>query len=261
MTDFFKGLGDVKRGFIYLKDNPGLLRVLIIPFLINIGLLVGLFYLIFHYYTLLFDTIAAFLGGLTIIESSWWAKVIAFFLWFVRGLLHTLLGFILIASLFIAMLFLSQIINSPFYDFLSEAVEAKVTGQKNAQPFAIGRLLRDAIKTMVIELKKLFFFLFASMLLLLLHLVPIVGSLLYTVAVYLFMAWDFGYNYLAYAMGRKLIPFSTQIGLARHHKARLVGFGAFLLIPLFNVLLAPLFVIGGTLLYLDIRESPLQATQ
>ena len=99
--------------------------------------------------------------------------------------------------------------------------------------------------------KQLIFFVIVPLFLLLINFVPLIGSLIYTILANLFVAWDMGFNYVSYPMSRKLIPFREQLRFGVKNKFRLIGFGIPLMIPFFNLLFAPLFVVGGTLLYLD----------
>lgn len=255
LKNFISGLADVKRGGVYLLNNRRLFRYLVIPTLINLALLAALIYFLINQYGTLFDAIASQLGGLAIEPKTWWAHLLAGLLWMLRGLLHVVLGFVLIGLSVLVMLFVSQIVNSPFYDWLSEAVEKREGGEAPEESFSLRRIFSNAGKTIWIEVKKFLFFVNVPILLLLLNLVPVVGALAYTVVANLFAMWDLGFNYMSYPMGRKLVTFRRQVAFATHHKARLIGFGLPLMIPFFNLLLGPVFVVGGTLLYLDLARG------
>ena len=256
IRNFLLGLSDVKRGGVYLLNNRGLVRYLVLPILINLALIVLLIYFLINKYGSLFDAIASQLGGLSMEPTTWWGNLLAGLLWMLRGLLHVVLGFVLIGLSVLMMLFVSQIVNAPFYDWLSEAVERREGGEAPEESFSLRRIFSNAGKTIWIEVKKFLFFVNVPIVLLLLNLIPVVGALAYTIIANLFATWDLGFNYLSYPMGRKMVPFRRQIAFASHHKARLVGFGLPLMIPFFNLLLGPVFVVGGTLLYLELtRES------
>lgn len=253
--NFVLGLNDVKRGAVYLLQNRSLFRYLIIPTLINLALMVALILFFINQYGSLFDAVSSQLGGLSIEPTTWWGHLLSGVFWMIRGLLHVVLGLVIIGLSVLLMLFISQIVNSPFYDWLSEAVEKREGGESPEESFSIRRLLSSAGKSVWTEIKKFLFFINIPILLLLLNLIPVVGALAYTVIANLFAMWDLGFNYVSYPMGRRLIPFRKQIIFASHHKARLVGFGLPLLIPFFNLLLGPVFVVGGTLLYLDLGRA------
>lgn len=257
IKNFFAGLGDVKRGIGYTLQNRSLLKVLIIPFLINFVLFGLVVYFLIHNYSLLFDSISSQLGGLKIEAEQWWTHIVAGLLWLVRGVLHVVLGLVLIFIVVLVMLLISQVINSPFYDLLSESVEKREQGIYDI-PFSLKKFLSESIRIVLIELKKLGFFISVPLFLLILNFIPLLGSLIYTILGNLFAAWDMGFNYLSYPMSRKVVPFRKQLGFGAHHKARLIGFGLPLLIPFFNILFAPFFVVGGTLIYLELKGPGLE---
>ncbi len=254
MTSFFKGLADVKRGLVYLFKTRSLYKFVVIPFIVNLLIFALLGYLLSVFYGPLYEHAAGYLSGLETTQTGWLATILSGFLWMLKGLLRILLGLFLMGALVIGMVFISQIINSPIYDLLSEAVEKREKGIEDL-PFSIRKILREAGPMILLEIKKMAFFLLVPLVLFLLNFIPVVGTLLYILLANLFAAWAMGYNFVAYPMGRRVIPFKTQIGFASSHKARLMGFGLPLLIPFFNLLLAPAFVVGGTLIYLD-EEGP-----
>ncbi|MBX7148943.1 EI24 domain-containing protein [bacterium] len=250
ITNFFSGLAYFKKGGSYLLKNRSLFKFIIPPTLINLALFFLLGFILFHYYTPLFDSISSKLGGLKVESTAWWTHLVGAFLWFVKSIIHVLLGLFILVVLVVGLLFFSQIINGPFYDLISEAVEIQLTGAGDP-PFSVARLMRDIPKIIILELKKLILFVSVPLVMLLLNLIPVLGSIIYTLLSNMFAAWSLGFNYVSYTMSRKLIPFSSQIKFAAGHKARVMGLGVWVMIPLFNLLFAPIFVIGGTLLYLE----------
>jgi len=202
------------------------------------------------FYGDLFILITKPLAGLAVMGDSWWIHILSGLMWLLQGLLHLLLGLVLMIVLVVSMLFISQVINGPFYDWISEAVEKQERGLE-AVAFSFGRLIHDISRMIKMELMKLIFFVIVPLFLLLINFVPLIGSLIYTILANLFVAWDMGFNYVSYPMSRKLIPFREQLRFGVKNKFRLIGFGIPLMIPFFNLLFAPLFVVGGTLLYLD----------
>ncbi len=255
LSQFFTGFGDVKRGFSFLAKNKNLYKFVALPLVINLLLTILLAYLLIHFYEPLYSSILGKMGLLQAPgDGSWFSQILSGFFWFISGLLHVFLGFVLLVILVVTLLMVSQIINSPFYDLLSEAVEKTKTGVDDDIPFSLSRILLTLKKVLILELKKTFFFMGVPLLLMIINFVPLLGSIFYTIILNFFSAWAMGYTYFAYPLGRKLVPFGSQLNLALKHKARLMGFGLPLLIPFFNLLLAPFFVVGGTLLYLDLEE-------
>jgi|GEM_PF-4729679 len=74
----------------------------------------------------------------------------------------------------------------PFNDVLSEQTEKILTGMNNDTPFSFKIFWRDTVRTLISEGEKIAVFVAGMLLLLLLHLLPILGTALYPV---LSMAW------------------------------------------------------------------------
>lgn len=255
IKNFFKGLSDIKNGLGYILANRSLIKILMIPMIINMILFIFVSWFLIHNYGVLFDSITGqFLNGLQIASDAWWTGIVKGLMWFLRGLIHMFLGVLLIGLTVFFMLLISQIINSPFYDLLSEAVE-KLENRSEEISFSFKRMISDLGRTILLEIKKIGFFFSIPLMLFLLNIIPVVGSLLYTILGNAFAAWAMGFNYLSYPMSRKLIPLKAQVSLCAKHKARLMGFGLPVLIPFFNLMFAPVFVVAGTLTYLEITSD------
>jgi CysZ protein len=253
IANFFKGVMDVKKGGSYILDNKSLIKIIIIPSLINIALFLLIGWFLIYNYGQLFDSISGgFLSGVNFNSEAWWAGIVKGLLWFLRGLIHMFFGVLIMGLTALVMLIVSQIINSPFYDLLSEAVEKNEMGLEDI-PFSFKKLISELGRILLLELKKIGFFISIPVLLFLLNLIPVVGSLLYTILGNAFAGWAMGFNYLSYPMSRKLIPMKSQLGFTARHKARLIGFGLVVLIPFVNLILAPLFVVAGTLTYIELK--------
>lgn len=254
LSDFLEGLRDIRRGAAYLGANRSLWHFIFIPTLINIALGILSVYFLANYYGSLMETLTRPLSQIGVEHASWWASIVSGLLWMLRGFVRVLLGLVLIVVLVIVMLFISQIVNSPFYDWLSEAIEARMGLAKAHTQSGFKFMMVHAGKTVWLEIKKLLFFINVPLVLLLLNLIPVAGALLYTALTNLFAAWDLGFNFISYPMSRRLMPFRSQILFAARHKARLMGLGAPVMIPFINLLLAPVFVVAGTLAYIELSE-------
>jgi len=245
----------MKAGFKFVNANKKLYKYVLIPTLINLALFVVLGYLLYNYYTPLYGHLNERMGHLTTTGEGWLNTILSGVIWFFSGILKLLLGLLLVALMVFTLYIVSQIVNSPFYDLLSEASEEIVLGKNETLPLTLARLMRDLKNTLIIELKKMAFFIVVPLLLLILNILPLIGSILYTRTVNIFAAWAFGFNYLSYPLTRKQISFGQQLAISTRFKANLVGLGAPLMIPFFNLLLGPLFVVGGTLMYCDLKKA------
>jgi CysZ protein len=102
-------------------------------------------------------------------------------------------------------------------------------------------------------LARLFFLLAGLTLLLPLHLIPGVGSVLWTVLGALWtMTWMAG-EFLAAPMTRHLYPFAEVRRMLRQRRALCLGLGAgvylLLWVPILNTFFLPVAIVAGTLLY------------
>ena len=121
------------------------------------------------------------------------------------------------------------------------------------------RLLADAGFTIVQELKRLAFFVAVSLPLLLLHLIPAVGSVAYAVLAGWFSLLFCALEYLDLPLARRRHRFGTRWGMIWRNKALASGFGGaavlLLWVPLLNFVCMPAAVVGGTLLWADLVEA------
>lgn len=250
MKDIFLGFGDIQEGFRFFFRNRRLYKWAIIPFIINILLFYFVLQFMLLQAPLMMGWFEAQLGTVGFLSWAWLSWLQGFLLWLLKAILWMVLFFISV----VMTLIVSQIINSPFYDFLSETVEV-IQGTMPESKFSWGPFIVDLFRNFWIEIKKALFLILTPLLFLFFHILPVIGATLYFLSSNLFIAWDFGLNYISYPMSRRMIPFWKQISLASEHKVRLIAFGTPLMIPLLNLLVAPFFVVGGTLLYEKIKEG------
>lgn len=149
------------------------------------------------------------------------------------------------------------ILLAPLQDPLSEATE-EACGGFVAQPFSVTALVRGTWVALGHTLARVGFLLAGHALLLLLNLIPGVGSIAWTVASVL---WTMGWmaaEYLDAPMARHLYAFRD---VRRAVFARLplsMGFGAavyvLLWIPVLNLFFIPVAIVAGTLLFRGLRQ-------
>ena len=168
------------------------------------------------------------------------------------GLLAFLVGAVLV-------LLVANVAAAPFHDALSEEVERIRTG-RGAQGFSVRALVGDLARTVALEATKLSAYLAIMLPLLLVSwLVPGIGSLVYSLAAFLFTAYYFALDYMDWAASRHGLSVRERIGLVRQHAAAALGFGTgvwvILFVPILNLLFMPAAVAGGTLLFLELSGS------
>jgi CysZ protein len=108
-------------------------------------------------------------------------------------------------------------------------------------------------------LARITFLLAGQLVLLSFHLLPVIGSVLWTLVA---NAWTAGWlagAYLDAPMARHLYPFRDVQGVIADRFRLCLGFGTavfvILWIPVVNLFLIPLASVGGTLLYRGLRAS------
>ena len=233
------------------RKHPGLLVYVAIPALINVLLFALLVLLLSNYGGDMVAAVESLLEG----DQPWY---LAWLVWLARALLWIVLLMLVLAVSFVVVYVLGNVLAAPFNDLLSEQVERRRLGGAE-QPFSLRRLLEDIGFTIREELRRLGFFLAASCLLLLLHLIPLVGS----AAQGLLGGWltllFFALEYLDLPLARRRVGFRKRWMLVWQHRMLCTGFGCatavLLYIPLLNFLCIPIAVIGGTLMYADLLEA------
>jgi CysZ protein len=144
-----------------------------------------------------------------------------------------------------AWLFLA--LTSPFQDFISAAVEKETRGVAGPDPAGFRGFLRSIFKSILqgVALTVL------TLLFLVVGLVPFVGPVL----LFLWSASALGYSFVAIPTGRMALRLRDRLAFARHHRGAVLGLGVAItlisLVPFLNVLCMPVFIVAGTLLFLD----------
>jgi len=246
------GSGYMLQGFSWpFSKHPKLLVWVAIPALVNM-LLFGLFvWLLAHFGGQVVDSVSAELSG----EHPWY---LAWVYWIVEALLWLVVVLLVPILAFVTVYLLGNLVAAPFNDLLSEKVEAIRLGSED-QPFSVRVLIADLGFTVGQELLRLSFFVTISLLLLLLHLIPVIGSPMNLVVGGWFAFLFFSLEYVDLPMARRRHRFSERWGVVWSNKALCTGFGGaaalFLWVPLLNFVCMPAAVVGGTLLYADLVES------
>lgn len=243
---FFDGLKQAFLGFSFLKNQPKIRVYFWIPLIINI-LVVGFAgYFIYYQIIEIENSLKSWLG---LGGGGFLSWLFSLFFW----LVFFLLFFYLHLVFFFFTMMISQIINAPLYDLLSEKTE-QIAAQGQPDAFSFKKLMRDFWMTIGIELKKAGFFLLIWLVLTLLYFLPIIGSFFSLILSVLFGAWAFGFSYGVYPLTRKVASFRDQLDFGKKNKARLIGFGLPLMIPGIHFF-APFWVISGTLMYLKVDSK------
>jgi CysZ protein len=235
--------------------SPSLLRFLIIPVAINI--LVG----ILLYGSLLFPawnsldaltlSIDARVDRLIADLPAWLGFLDNLILVFAYILRFILLGILFLVTGFILLQF-GTLLGAPWYGKLSEEMEKFRLGE--AKIVEVGFVL-DLWRAILFELKKLVFWLAIAIPLLVLNLVPWVGSLVIGLLWVGLTAAIVGLDFLDGPSERRRFKFRQKLGILLRTFPASASFSfvcwALVSIPFINLLTVPICVASGTLFWCD----------
>ncbi|MFT7461856.1 MAG: hypothetical protein ACI9EF_000190 [Pseudohongiellaceae bacterium] len=226
-----KGAAAPFRGLGFLNAHPKLWSWIMAPLVLNTIIFVGgAWFLIGHLSDWLPDFEQPWPDWIDWVRSS------------TSWLLSAVMWAVGVLASFIVTLLLSGVVNSPFYDFLSEKVEAAHFGVTDpGRP--LSALLGDIIRSLRASISLLLRWGLVMLLLFLLSFTAI-GAPLFAIA----GCYYLGLAQVDLTMARKLYPGGLRASWARRHFPLIVGLG----IPVSILpLLAPFAIVGATLAFLD----------
>lgn len=244
MRRFFGGIKLPLKAVRFIAAHPKMWPWMIIPALINIVLFVITA-------AALVMNAPELLGWLWAQPEATWLKVV----W------YAVLGVVLLASVvlsYFAVLMAAGVVASPFNDQLSVITERELCGTvANARDGE--SLVRGILRSIAISLITLVAYLACIVPLLFLHLIPGLGSLLNTVLGTAVSAVFLSFEYSDAALDRQGFALREKIGRVRAQIDLAGGFGVgsalLMLIPVVNLLVMPVAVVGGTMLGIELRED------
>ena len=230
---FAHGVRAVPAALGILRRRPGILLWLIPPFAITLLLDVLVFWFAFGWAR---DRIAA------------WLPQGDYSGWIVTGLqAFAAIGLLFVLGWTFAWVFL--LLSNPFQDYISAAVEQD-RGKYVPEPTGI----RGFLKSTTLSAVQSLILLVLTLPVLVVGFVPLVGP----VIVFLWSAFVMGFSFFTIPAGRSARRLSDRIALARSHPKGMIGLGAVVavaaLVPFLNVLFLPVFIVAGTLLYLEAHD-------
>lgn len=242
---FSSGAGYLFEGFALLK-RPRILPFVIIPLLLN-GVI---FYFGFN---ALYETFNQWLDGFMTGLPDW--------LSFIHWLLWPLFYLLMILLLAYGFTFAANLIGSPFYGLMAEQVELIARGKAADIPLTFRGILALIPKAIGREIQKLWYYASRAIPLLLLSLISLLITPLATLMPmlwFLFGAWMLAIQYIDYSFDNHQINFSTMRKELSANRMPILGFGSLTtfasMIPVFNIIVIPAAVCGGTLLF--VKQFP-----
>ena len=229
---FTAGFAVFLQGFSFTARRPGLLKYVVIPLFICFVL----FALMVWGGIALAPHVLGFLGG------DW-----GLFEWLhdlLYWILYALLVLLLVVLAFLLTLILSTVINSPFYDLLSEKVEELHLGRRLEEPWDMGFFARYILLPVKESLKLALYQVGVSLLLFAVSLLSGgLGTVLFSVA----GPYMAALSLFDFVMARKFYTLREKRAFLHKNLAFAMGFG---LPASFLPFLTPFAVVGATLGFL-----------
>jgi CysZ protein len=241
MKEFFFGFAYPFKSINIFFRNPKIIAYSVVPFIINIIIYGTIFILSYKW-------IIGFSGkvtGAAEITSTWWQELL--------NIMLLIISFIvLLVICYLVFVTLSSIITAPFNEKISCLVEEVVTKEK--VKYDVG-FWKDAWLSIKAELLKISFYLSILIPILLLNLIPVIGSIISTILGTLFSFFYNALDFLDYPMTRKFFNLRKKIKIVMSKKMLSIGFGCcvflIMFLPFINVLLKSVCVTAGTALFFE----------
>ena len=233
------------RGMLFIFRHLRLLGYVAVPVCINTILFALLAWLVGTHYT-------GWLQQLLPSKETWYWAILFYVLLVLVGMVLLLVGIY-------AFTLIGNIILGPFNDFISEKVEMIYAGTATDEPFSMKALFSDILRSLKVQVAKMLLYLGGLIVLLVIHLIPIVGTVLYPVLILLYTLFFLGWEYCDYSMERWKYSFRRKLRISLKNAFAFAGFGAgaslMLFIPLVNLMTIPVCAVGATLLFCDLRKE------
>ncbi|MFI8632947.1 EI24 domain-containing protein [Microbacterium sp. NPDC077663] len=244
LASFFRGVGDLGRGFSFWGRLPGAMALGLIPAaIVGVVLLAGIITLI----VFLRDVVDALTGF-----ADGWAQLGADLVRF--GVGAALLGGAIVLAV-VSFTALTLLVGDPFYERIWRRVEEYVGDAPPESDYGFWRSVGDSIGLILRGL-------LAAVVAGLVGLIPLVGTVLGAVVAAFLTGWLLADELTSRALAARGLDAAARRDLRRGHRARVLGFGVAtqlcFLVPLGAVLAMPAAVAGSTVLartLLDARSD------
>lgn len=223
--------------------HPGLKRFVIIPLLINLVVFILLT-------TWAVNTFSDYYSS-AVEQNDWLAWLILLF-WLFAGLIALLVyGY--------TFNLLTTLIAAPFYGFLAEKIEQRVTGNSApAEPLA-----SLIVRTFKRELVKLWYFISRGVLIFIaiiaLFFIPLIGSFGGLLISSLWSAWCMTVQYTDYSADNHQVAFKDMRARLRQKPLSSFSLGGLIIlgsiVPVLNIFMMPVAVAASTLYWLDHHQK------
>lgn len=236
---------ELQQGFEYffkgwkLITQPGLRRFVVMPILINILMLSGLFWLFIYQ-----------VGDFT----QWMVNYVPEWLVWLRYIVYILAVITILIIYYFTFNLFAGLIAAPFNGILSEKVEAMLTGEKLADSSML-ELLKDTPRMMRREWQKVVYSIPRFLGLVILGFIPGLGQTVVPILFFIFTAWMVAIQYCDYPFDNHRISFHQMRADLADKRILNLSFGGlislFTFVPFLNFIIIPIAVCGATALWVD----------
>lgn len=245
-------LKEIRQGFHYfvmgwhLITQKGIKRFVIMPILLNILLLTGLFW---FFVANISDIIDGIIGYI----PDWLA--------WLSGILLAFSVFMILILFYFGFTTLSGFIAAPFNSLLAEKVEKMLTGENLIETNSMD-FIKDIPRMLGREWQKLCYSLPKLIGLFLLSFIPVLGQSIVPVLTFLFTAWMMAIQYCDYPFDNHKIPFYIMRNELGEKRTLSLTFGSLVtfctFVPIVNLIIIPVAVCGATAMWVNqYRDSAL----
>ncbi|MDY6933358.1 MAG: EI24 domain-containing protein [Spirochaetota bacterium] len=243
-----KGIASFFRALQMTRDQKGLKKYFIIPFILNLALLSTIIY---------FSYIFIYPEILNILPQGdiWYLEIIR---WLISPIIFLILAFIIVFIYSIT----GSIITAPFNDPLSSKVEALMTMTTFKEKNTLSKLFSDIVRTVKNILKLLILLTLVNIIIFLLNFVPVAGSIIYSILSFMSVLFFWGFSFIEIPLDKREFLFRDKLKIAWEYKFMTMGLGLGFsivsLIPILGFLGLNLGTIGATMLFIENIQPRLQ---
>jgi len=245
MNNFIYGLVNPFKSFSLFLKFPKLILLSVFPVLINFIIYFSIF--LFAIYK--FSGFAKSLTGMNSHDALWFNYLLYAFLLVVSIIL------ILFICYFIFTIF-GSLLTAPFNENISQFIEEKILNAKII--YDIG-FFEDTFRSIIAEAKKLALYIFFIIPFFLIGFIPVVGSFVSGILIFIFSSFYTALDFFDYPMTRKNYTLLQKVKSVLGNLPVSFGFGItgflFMLVPFLNVFLKPILVVSGTAVYYEKKLS------
>ena len=236
---------EIKSAFHYFVmgwhfiTQKGLRRFVVMPIVMNVILLSGLFWLFISQIGDIIDWMMSFVPD--------WLGFL--------GVILLALSIIMILLLFyFTFTTLSGFIAAPFNGLLAEKLEKMLTGEPINDDTWLD-VLKDVPRMLHREWQKLLYSLSKIIALFLLGFIPLVGQIVAPPLTFLFTAWMMAIQYCDYPFDNHKVSFDVMRTALGERRTQSLTFGGLVtcctFLPIVNLLIIPVAVCGATLMWVE----------